>query len=147
MYTDIPGKYFELEHTADVGIHADGNSTSEVFANAAFGMRHIMYGKIKVAEKMQKTIELTESTLPELMVRWLSELNFLLCVENYIFSSIENLSIKKQKTQFYLNAKLQGGDAQAYNKYHNIEIKAVTYHQLKFEKIKSGFFTEVIFDI
>jgi SHS2 domain-containing protein len=147
MYQNNPKKYREIEHTADAGIHATGTSLSEVFASAAFGMRYILYGDIEVVNKENIIIELVESNLQDLMVRWLSELNYHLCVENFLVSTIKALKIYLKNDKHVLYAILIGDHSQNYLNYLNTEIKAVTYHQLKIEKSGGKYFTQVIFDI
>jgi SHS2 domain-containing protein len=147
MFPNNPKNYHEIEHTADVGIYATGTSLSEVFANAAFAMRHILYGHIEVTRKRSLKIKLVESNLSELMVRWLSELNFQLSVKNFLISTIEELRIDTKNAPYHLYAHLQGDSSQAYLTHLNNEIKAVTYHQLKIEESQGKFFTQVIFDI
>lgn len=147
MYQNNPKKYHEIEHTADAGIYATGNCLSELFANAAFGMRDILYGNIEVVKKEKLKIELVESTLQDLMVRWLSELNYHLCVESFLVSIIEALKIDLKNGKYTLNAQLTGDQSQNYISHLNTEIKAVTYHHLKIEKTGGKYVTQVIFDI
>jgi SHS2 domain-containing protein len=147
MYFHDPKKYSEIDHTADVGIYAQGDSYEEVFANAAFGMRHIIYGNINVAKKRTKTIKLCDSTLSELMVRWLNEINFLLGVRDFLISCFGDLTVQAKKDQFCIKAILHGDKASVYGALQKVEIKAVTYHQLKFEKTDLNYYTQIIFDI
>ena len=147
MYIDNPKKYREIEHTADVGIMASGKSLPEVFANAAFAMRHILFGCIDISGNRNRRLKLIETNLPELMVRWLSELNFQLTVKDFLISTIEKLRIERESGQYHLFAKLRGDNSHAYLVHLNNEIKAVTYQQLKIEESQGEFFTQVIFDI
>jgi SHS2 domain-containing protein len=147
MYQDNPKKYHEIEHTADAGIYASGNCLSEVFANAAFGMRNILYGNIEVVKKQKLKIELIEFTLEDLLVCWLSELNYHLCVESFLVSTIEALEIDLKDGKHILNAQLSGDYSKNYIDHLNTEIKAVTYHHLKLEKTGGKYVAQVIFDI
>ena len=147
MYVNDPKKYCEIDHTADVGIYAQGDSYAELFANAAFGMRHIIYGNITVAKKRTKTIKLCDSTLSELMVRWLNEINFLLDVKDFLISCIGDLTVKTKEDQCCVKAELYGDNASQYRSFQKLEIKAVTYHKLQFKKADSKYYTQIIFDI
>ena len=147
MYLNNPKKYCEIEHTADVGIRASGKKLPEVFANAAFAMRYILFGDIEIAGNQSRRLKLVESHLNDLMVGWLSELNFLLTVKKFIIANIEKLDIETKKQQYHLSAQLLGESSQAYLSHLNNEIKAVTYHQLKIEESQGEYITKVIFDI
>lgn len=147
MYLNNPKKYREIEHTADVGICASGKNLPELFANAAFAMRNILFGYIEIPGNQCRKLKIIEANLPELIVRWLSELNFQLIVKDFIISKIEELKIATKNGRYYLFAQLQGDSSQSYLSHLNYEIKAVTYHRLKIEEVQGEFITQIIFDI
>ena len=82
-------KYELIEHTADVGIKAYGNSVSEAFENAAKGMFDIITDKSKIESIGQYDIQLESPDLEQLLVDWLSELLFLNSAKNLVFGSFE----------------------------------------------------------
>ena len=147
MYFNNPKKYREIEHTADVGIWASGKNLSEVFANAAFAMRYILFGDIEIAGNQSRRLKLVESHLNDLMVGWLSELNFQLTIKEFIISNIEKLHIETKKKQYYLYAQLRGQSSQAYLSHLNNEIKAVTYHDVEIRKGPAGYAVRVVLDV
>jgi SHS2 domain-containing protein len=139
-------KRFELfDHTADIGMRAYGKSLKEVFENAAYGMFSIMADlkNVKEKEKMVINIENKEN-LQELLVGYLSELLYYFSAKELIFKRFDIKDI----TQTYLKSEAFG---EFYNQnLHQLkkEIKTITYHTLKVEKLKdSNWFIQVIFDV
>jgi len=140
--------YFrEIDHTADIGLEINGDTIPFLFANAAFGFYQLLFETNNIPVVHEKEIVLEDHSLNDLFVRWLSELNYLLTVEQFVMSEIQTLSVKKTKNNFELYAKLNGNTDILYQTTARFEIKAVTYHQLKIVKKKSGFQTRIYFDI
>ena len=141
-------KYFrEIEHTADVGLEISGDTLPLLFANAAFGFYHLLFETMEVPAVCVKEIVLQEQTLNDLFVSWLSELNYLLSVNQFVMSEIKVLSVQKSDEIYIFFAELAGNQDISYLREAKIEIKAVTYHQLKIEQSQSGFHTRIFFDI
>ena len=153
----MPGKnktkpFYEIEHTADKGLCATGKTIEDLFINMTAGMYYIIYTNTGILNKKKsigkKIIDLKASSLPDLLVSWLSEINFLLVVENFYLKDIEDLKvIKDNNDRYMLKAKLNGDECADYKKAIRTEIKAVTYHQLKVEQVKNGYTGRVIFDV
>lgn len=137
-------KRYELfEHTADIGVRAYGRSLQEVFENAGFGLFEVIADLKNVQPKERFEIQLEEENKEELFVSWLRELLYKFSTEQIIFNNfvIRDLSDNKLFA-FAWGEKLD-------NKKHTLktEVKAVTYHGLKIEKINTGWQAEVIFDV
>ena len=135
-------KKFELiEHTADVGIKAFGETLSESFENAAKGMFEIISDS-NINEVGEHHIEIKSQNIEQLLVDFLSELLYIHTVEYIMFNRCE---VEINKGEFSLNANVFGENFD--EKKHEItEIKAVTYHMLKVEK-KDLWTVQVLFDI
>lgn len=136
-------KYEIIDHTADVGLRVFGKDLSELFINAASGMFKIITDAKNAQADQTINIRLKAPNIEELFLLWLSELLYQSNVKEIIFTEfvIESLSDKSLKAY-----------ARAYKfdikkESLNVEIKAVTYHQLKVEKTGDGYFGQVIFDI
>ena len=129
-----------IDHTADVGIKAFGKSINELFENAAKGMFHLIQGGSRVESIETHYIQLENRELDELLVDWLSELNFLHQTEMVLFSDF-----KVQVGEDGLQAEVRGERLD--NDIHKVqmEIKAVTYHMLEVN-LENGF-AQVLFDI
>jgi SHS2 domain-containing protein len=138
-----PPPYEIIDHTADLGIIVKGGNIKELFVNAANAMTDLMV-KSDIREKGTKRRLIVEGEdLPDLMVRWLSEILYLFNGEQILVSAIEISSISPTRLQSKLSVT-------SLNKIrHEIlrEIKAVTYHQIGVEETVGGWEARVIFDI
>ena len=147
MYIINTSKFHEIEHTADIGLEIAGDTPDALFANAAFGMYYLLYDNLEISENYDRFVRLKEATLPDLLVAWLSEINYLLMVKNFIANKIVDISVKSRNDSHTLETKLSGDYSQKYEDYMHTEIKAVTYHGLSVKKVRNEFLARVIFDI
>ena len=144
MKNNFVGKMYEqLDHTADIMIRVWGSTIEELFINSAIAMFDIIAERSDISHQLTMEIEIVSSDVEELLVDWLSDLNFLYLTESKVFNKfiIDQISANR------LTARAIGEmfDGQK----HSIknEIKAVTFHDLKIEKINNFFETKIIFDI
>ena len=147
MYTKDTSKFEEIEHTADIGIKACGDTLPELFANLAFGMLHIITGTTVSQLVLKRSVKIEGPSLTDLLVGWLSEMNYLLTVDHYLPNGIEIQSIERKQGNFVISADLFGQDSIPIEQNFETEIKAVTYHQLICEKRETEYVGQVIFDI
>ena len=135
--------YELIEHTADIGIRVKGGDLKGLFRNAALAMFEILAKQIKPAQKNSEKINLKQKAdnPEELFINWLNELLSLSAVKGLIFYDFQINKIGK----FILEATLLGSSIENYK--INTEIKAATYHGLKFEETESGWQAEVILDV
>lgn len=132
-----------LDHTGDTGLKIWGGTMKDIFILAARGMFSVICDVAKVSPQQSRFVKLTSESESELFVRWLNHLNFLFATENLLFCQFDLLEIKNNS----LTATVSGEEFSAAK--HEIfrEIKAVTYHQLKFEQIENGWYAQVVFDV
>lgn len=136
-------KEFEiLDHTADVGIIAYGNDTSEAFANAAKGLFSLITELDDVSEIEYRDIELTAPDQESLLVAWLNELIYLFDAEQMLFKRFDIT----QLSPTHLKARSYGHKVDSAKHKLKIGVKAATYHLLKIEK-SNGCKVQVLFDI
>jgi SHS2 domain-containing protein len=134
----------EFEHTADIGIIVDGNSLHELFANAAYGMIQILFGRSDLPVVQIKKIQINEPAADDLLISWLSELNYLISAQGIAPGEILEIQIRQEDREFILEAQIAIGVA----KEPALEIKAVTYHQFYLKEIgPDQFQARIIFDI
>ncbi|RKY79705.1 hypothetical protein DRQ00_03165 [candidate division KSB1 bacterium] len=138
-----PKKFEYLEHTGDIGLKIYGTTLPELFANAAEGFTSIITEVEKIEPKFRNQIVVEANGLEELMIRWLNQINYLFEVEGKLFTKWEVCSLNKNR----LSALGEGEDFDAQKHPILHEVKAATYHQLKLEKRKDGWFAQVIFDL
>ncbi len=146
--TTLAKPYELLEHTADIGVRAFGHDAKEVFVNAAQGMFSI----IAQRKRGQKSgsgrfrifkISLSAQNQEELLISWLSELLSLSYIHKMIFTDFQVQTL----TDTTIRANAAGEKISKNNFQLMREIKAVTYHQVKIEKLPNFLRGEVFFDI
>ena len=137
-------RYSVIDHTADIGIEAYGKDLKELFRNAAFGMFDLMVELKGVGVNKKVAIKLKAPDKEELLVSWLSEL--LYCFAGPSKVLLKDFMIKKLEEKS-VEAEVSGEQLDLSRHQIKMEIKGVTYHQLKIERRNSRWQCRVIFDI
>lgn len=136
-------RYEIIEHTADIGLCAYGKNLKELFTNAAYGMFKIMADLKNVQIKETLAIKLEAPNVEELFLSWLSELLYQYNNKSIIFREF----LIDKLTMNLISAQAQGEKLDLAHHRLKTEIKAVTFHQLKVQKVQDNWHGEVIFDI
>jgi len=135
--------YRILEHPADIGIEATGPDLKSAFQQAALGLISIIVDPASVDPREQKAVTLQGTDSENLLVKWLSEILYLYDGEDFVTSTI---TIKKLAAT-ELDAVL-AGEAVDGNKHRlKMDVKAITYHQLKVEERRDGCVVSIFLDI
>jgi len=133
-------RFEEIDHTADVGIRAYGQSLDELFANAAEGMSSLIADLSTVKPVGEVEVRVTADDIPTLFLRWLSELLYVHETQRFLFSSFD---ARVAGTALVGHARGETIDKSRHEL--KLAIKAVTRHGLTVDPEKG--FAEVIFDI
>jgi len=140
----IMEKGFEfIDHTADIGIIAHGDTISQVFANAARGLFSIIADLGGIRESERRDIELAAPDRESLLVEWLNHLIYLFDTENIIFTKFDITRLSDTR----LHATAYGEKADVHRHRLKTGVKAATYHMLNIEKKDGGYRAQVLFDI
>lgn len=119
---------FEItDHTADVGIHAHGETLGEVFAQSALGMFSIISDLQYVHERESRQVEVEAPDREALLVAWLNELIYLSAVEGLLFRRFQVLDVEDTRVR----ALCHGERFDRGRHRMNTEVKAATYHMLE----------------
>ena len=137
-------KHEIMEHTADIGLRVFGEDLKELFANAADGLFDLIVGDLGTI-RHERAIPLTVEAqdVEELFADWLRELLYLCNAEHWLFSKFEVQDIDSKR----LKARCFGEPYDPSRHVWEMEIKAVTYHRLRVERVEDGWSAQVIFDI
>ena len=137
-----PG-YSILDHPADLGIEATGETLAEAFEQAASGLISVILdpSSIDSPEKMQTT--LNASDYHELLVRWLSEILYLYDGRGFAPKEFGIRSL----TETNLTAVVRGERFSTEKHVTRLDVKAVTYHQIFIEENENGARVRVYLDI
>ena len=140
-----------LSHTADIKIHATADTKEQIFSAALHGMfccmrsshefcRDDVAGDRFLDNCIERPVKVESGDIGALLVDFLSlALSYADVYDEAYFDVTVN-----ELTETSLDATLKGVKVEGYD---GVEIKAVTYHDLKFEKTEKGFSAEVVFDI
>lgn len=131
-----------LDHTADIGLAAYGNSLEELFANAGKGFTQIVTELSAVEATLSRSYSTKSENTTQSLHQFLSQLIYWLDTEALIFSSFE---FQFGASVFSFEAK-----GEVFNRQRHLfktEVKAVTWHQLQIEESKGSFQAKIIFDL
>lgn len=133
--------YEFLEHTADVKFRAEGATVEEMFSSAADALNDTIRGDIKILEQRAVTFDVDGKDSEELLYNFLEEFLFLLDAEDFLVSSVNEISISDNK----LKAVVMGDDAKNY-KFTN-DVKAVTYSEMSVKEKEGQWICNVVLDV
>jgi SHS2 domain-containing protein len=132
-----------LEHPSDLGIEAHGSSMQELFQNAAHGFMSVVAGTSKIEPRQNRTIELQALDRENLMVRWLTEILYLYDAEKFLTADVKFETL----TDTLLKANILGEPYDVSKHELKLDVKAITYHQLKVEDHDGDWIARVFVDI
>ncbi len=135
--------YRILDHTADVGLEAEGSTQAEAFANAATGMYSIMVHLDRVAEQVQRRVEVNAEDVRGLLTAWLLELLFITEVEGLVFRRFD----VNEASETHLAAVAHGERLDPDRHPKGAVIKAITHHMMDIRETPKGWRLRLIFDI
>ena len=135
--------YEVFEHTADIGLHAYGNTLRELFIHAAQGMESLMVSPEQVGVQVSREIVVEGHDIVSLLIAWLNELIFLFDTEYLIFREFEIESL----AEMHLEGRALGEPYDARRHDLGCAIKAVTWHEAAVEHTGEGYKARIIFDI
>lgn len=134
-----------IEHTADAEFVAYGGTVDEAFANAALAMTNLMADTASVKTEVEKDVELSGDELDVLLYDWLSELLYIFEVDRLVFGKFE-AHVSGEPGNYLLKAKAWGESVEKHPDIF-LGIKAVTFHDLRFEKRNNIYEAQVLLDI
>jgi SHS2 domain-containing protein len=132
-----------LEHTADACIRVRARSLPELFGRAAWGMFSLIVDPDRVEPRDIQPVCVSGSDRKALMVRWLSELNYIHQTQHRVFGRFE----VRQVSDTEIAAKVGGESIDSERHRIRREIKAVTFHGLEIEESGGRWTATVLFDV
>jgi SHS2 domain-containing protein len=130
-----------IEHTADIGVIAYGQTLAEAYANAAYGMFSIIAELKNVKEAESREVELYEDDPEALLFEWLNRLLYVFDVERLLFKRFDITEFDGRR----LKATCYGEKYDPLRHQIKLGVKSATYHMLKVDTSKSQ--VQVIFDV
>ncbi len=120
---------FELmEHTADVGIVADGDTFADALTWVAIGMFSVIADLDLVRENSSVDVRVESSDRDSLVVDWLNELLYIFDANQFLPKTFE-VSVDQDLTG--LTASCSGESVDLDRHIFYTDVKAATYHNLQ----------------
>ncbi len=127
------GGFELLEHTADVGISACGESLEEALSWLAAGMFSIIVDPATTAAQGSQTLSVASRDLESLAVDWLNELLFQYETTGFLPKEYQ-ISLRQKQDGISLEGLCQGDQLDPARHEILIVVKAATYHNLSVEQ-------------
>jgi SHS2 domain-containing protein len=135
--------YETFDHTADVGLRIRAADLDTLFTDAARAMFSVLSGNLQaVCPTEEIRIALPADDLDALLREWLGELLYAFHVRKLVFADF-TVAVSERGLQ----GVARGEPMDASRHRLDVEIKAVTWHGLKVERVDEGWLAEVIVDI
>jgi SHS2 domain-containing protein len=122
------GQFELLEHTADVGIIATGDSLAEALSWAAKGMFSVIADLDDVAPQESREVSVSSPDLEALAVDWLNELLYRYEAEGFL---PRDFLVSVDETGTKLEAQCLGEPFDPERHHILTSVKAATYHELR----------------
>ena len=135
-----------LDHVADAGIRVRGDSVADVFCGAARGLFALMVEVDRVQAASRHDVFCHAETLPELLVEWLGDLVAQKDLTGFVFRRFE-VAIDQDEERFSLRG-LAWGEAFDPSRHEaGVEVKGISYLNLRVKQDADGWMAECVFDI
>lgn len=138
------GRFEILEHTADVGLSAEGEDLPDLFITATEALASIagVWRPDDGESREAVPVELEAHDVGALLVDWLSEVIFLHDSRGMAVGGVSLSAVTERRAAGTLVlVPLPEGPGEG------TQVKAVTYHRLRVEPTEEGWVAEVYLDI
>ena len=138
-----PASYETFEHTADLGLRVQAADLNTLFATAAAGLCSMLVEHPECVEQREsRRFEIASDDPTYLYFDWLNELLYVFESEGLLLPAAQ---VQVEGNRLTAEASGEKLDPDRHGLGH--EVKAVTYHALKLEQLKTNWQAEVIVDI
>jgi SHS2 domain-containing protein len=143
----MPYRFIDDMATADVAFEATGADLGAVFAAAAEALLAVMVADHQtVSNSLRKNVTLEAESVEMLLFDFLQDLVFLKDRDQILLRA-HQINIERREDRCHLRAVMTGQKLDYARHDLVVDVKAVTMHQFKLEKIPAGWCARVILDI
>ena len=135
--------YEFFEHTADIGIRAEGSALSDLFVRLAQGLSELIAENSVLEPVQSRPIQLTADSPEALLLTWLQELLFWFSTERFL--PVEY--VLEEVTPTTLRGHVRGDTFDPARHVQGREVKAITRYLLQVESRDGRWYGQVIVDI
>lgn len=122
-----------VEHTADVGLEAEGATLEATIEALVEGFGHLVCPEGEVEERETKMLTVEARDLADLVVDLLDELNYVHQVDHFVPASADaDVARTDEGPRLRIEVAGEGYDRDKHG--HLMEIKATTYHGLEVDE-------------
>lgn len=132
-----------FEHTADIGLRARAVDLDTLFAEAAKALLSVIVDncdEVRAVDEFSVSVEADQ--LDDLMYDWLAELLYLFETQHVLLCEFD-VTVREGGVK----ATVRGESIDPARHRLDMEVKAITYHELKVERDGEGWLAEVILDL
>ena len=135
--------YEFFDHTADIGIRAQGATLAELFVRLAHGLTELLAEDSKLTPRQARPIQLSATNAGSLLLAWLQELLFLFSTERFLPVEYG----LEEVTETSLRGEVRGDTFDPARHAQGREVKAITRHLLEVRRRDGMWHGQVIVDI
>ncbi len=135
--------YETFEHTADIGLRARAGDLNTLFAEAARAFFSVLvenYADVRAADEFSISVE--ADARDDLLYDWLAELLYLYDTQHVLLAEFD-VSVREG----HVKATVRGEPVDFDRHRLDMDVKAITYHELKVQREGDGWLAEVIVDL
>jgi SHS2 domain-containing protein len=132
-----------LDHPADIGFRARGNTPERLFENCAHALIAIILDPSQIHGGEQAILTAEGSDRESLLVNWLNEVLYYVDTKRFAFESF-NVEFPSPE-QIRAVARFEARDPLRHPV--RLSVKAVTYHQLRVSSVENEWIAEVYVDV
>jgi SHS2 domain-containing protein len=138
-----PKGYTFFDHTADVGVSAQGTTLEELFERVAKALTVLIAEDSIVQPAQERPIALSAENVEALLMGWLRELLFWFSTERFLPSAFDLDSVSETA----LRGRIKGERFDPARHTFGTEVKGITRHQFHVERADDRWEARVIFDV
>lgn len=139
-----------LDHMTDAYLRVKGNTMEEVFELSGKGLVNTMYDIKQIDIKKRVSISAEGKELENLLFDWLDKILLLMLIDRIILSEFKiKIIYDNQNCQYQIKGYGEGEEIDLSKHELKVEIKGITYHEMKIleDKIKNQVIVEFIVDL
>lgn len=135
-----------IEHVSDAMAEAHGRTLSEVFANSAKALVNIVCDLSKIDLNKSVIVETEGFDQISLLYNWLEKVLLTLLVDNMALANFE-VTIERSRDKYKLTSMCRGEGFSEQKHHYKVEVKAITYHEMKIFKRNDMFIVQFLVDL
>ena len=136
-------RYVEEGPEADLTVEAWGGTLGEAFGNAALAMFNSMTPIEGVERRVTRSFEVDGDDTEALLFNFLDELLYIHDVDLLVFSAFD---VRVDRGRTSLEAECRGEPFNLRRHEQGIAIKAVTFYDMRIERVDGGWSVRVVLD-